>query len=420
MALFNYECDEVKHIIDEVSPNYPQLTTFEKEWLYFHKYGYIPGVPVELEYESVNVNPTGMISNAIPHKYKSAILKGNTLVNLFKNKDTHRDTSKFIYVEEGDKIQVTFKDGVTNGWIGFSFNENVPFEIGKTYTVMNELYKCDDQLMSFGISFGNKIFTNTNPVIGINKLKITIPSDYTEGINWMYYNLNNTNNSATIFSSNLLILEGDYTQEDIPYFEGMQSVKMPVLTTSNEDGTKTNILTVNEDVELRGIGNVKDELNLLTGELTQRIGEVEITGDETFANFFNDGSCVKCSFARSTRLNGNGGLMCDKLPINNILWGTANTEGIRYYEGLIHIAIDKTRLESYDATGVSNYIKSIGGLHLIYKEPTPIIKTVDLTPLNNPYEGTNHYELTSDIPCEAILEVPVVSTGKQTLEEINN
>ena len=60
---------------------------------------------------------------------------------------------------------------------------------------------------------------------------------------------------------------------DIPYFEGIQSVKMPALTTSNEDGTKTNILTVNEDVTLRSNGDICDELNLLTGQLTQRIGE---------------------------------------------------------------------------------------------------------------------------------------------------
>lgn len=33
---------------------------------------------------------------------------------------------------------------------------------------------------------------------------------------------------------------------------------------------KSNILTVNEDVELGSVGEVKDELNLLTGQLTQR------------------------------------------------------------------------------------------------------------------------------------------------------
>ena len=36
---------------------------------------------------------------------------------------------------------------------------------------------------------------------------------------------------------------------------------------------KSNILTVNEDVTLRSNGNICDELNLLTGKLTQRIDE---------------------------------------------------------------------------------------------------------------------------------------------------
>ena len=375
----HYQSECIEEWIKEVEGSYPKLCDYEGEWL-----NYIVESPIgEFPYVTLTDVTEATINNVVPYAYKSAILKGQTLVNLFKNKVTHRDTGKLIYVEEGDKIQATFKDGVTNGWIGFSFKENVPFEIGKTYTVMNELYKCDDQLISFNISLGNKSFTNTKPVIGINKLKIIIPSDYTEGANWMYYNVNNTNNSATIFSSNLLILEGDYTQEDIPYFEGMQSVKMPVLTTTgknlfdgisfkkwwvnvdegvqktetgnnksilinikpntkyrlsgeginrgayaflsanfeelsrggNTTGTrqteespsgskyllwylhnedisncsnvqveegavatsyepyKSNILTVNEDVTLRSNGSVYDELDLLTGKLTQRIDE---------------------------------------------------------------------------------------------------------------------------------------------------
>ena len=44
------------------------------------------------------------------------------------------------------------------------------------------------------------------------------------------------------------------------------SVQMPVLTTSNEDGTKSNILSTSEDVVLRSLPNgVKDTLNLMTG-----------------------------------------------------------------------------------------------------------------------------------------------------------
>ena len=60
----------------------------------------------------------------------------------------------------------------------------------------------------------------------------------------------------------------------------LQSVKMPVLTTSNEDGTKTIILSTPEDLELRGIGDIQDELDCLTGEVTERIKEVVLNGSE--------------------------------------------------------------------------------------------------------------------------------------------
>ena len=58
------------------------------------------------------------------------------------------------------------------------------------------------------------------------------------------------------------------------------SVKMPVLTTSNEGGTKTNILTVNEPIELCGIGDAKDELDLITGEMRQKITKLILDGSE--------------------------------------------------------------------------------------------------------------------------------------------
>ena len=42
------------------------------------------------------------------------------------------------------------------------------------------------------------------------------------------------------------------------------------LVATSYEPYKSNILTVNEDVELGSVGEVKDELNLLTGQLTQR------------------------------------------------------------------------------------------------------------------------------------------------------
>ena len=47
-------------------------------------------------------------------------------------------------------------------------------------------------------------------------------------------------------------------------------------TATSYEPYKSNILTVNEDVTLRGIGDVKDELDVTTGKLTQRIGEIKL------------------------------------------------------------------------------------------------------------------------------------------------
>ena len=87
---------------------------------------------------------------------------------------------------------------------------------------------------------------------------------------------------------------------------------------------KTNILTVNEEVELRGIGEgsnrVEDELDCLTGEVTQRIGEVVLDGsgfyinnqDETSITFAKDGNptiaymnrCINNRFSNLVYVNG--------------------------------------------------------------------------------------------------------------------
>ena len=73
----------------------------------------------------------------------------------------------------------------------------------------------------------------------------------------------------------------------IPYLvtDGVAFIRLSFYNTETYDKNimvtiETNILTINEEVELRGIGEAKDELNLLTGELTERIGEVVLNGSE--------------------------------------------------------------------------------------------------------------------------------------------
>lgn len=316
MALFNYFSDEIKRIIEEVSPNYPQLTTYEKEWLYFYKNEYIPGIPVDLEYKTLHVNPTGSVSNAIPYPYKSAILKGQTLVNVL-NSETIRFT------------------GVSNLKMeGGNFTYDADWEWGKFAYIINGkpntsyLIKHSEKSDGTYIIFRHGVNEHHSTITTIEQKNQLITTDssgqFTISVESEFM-------GTDFIIQNLMVFEYQDGMENwnIPYFEGMQSVENPVLTTTNEDGT-TNILTGNEDVTLRSNGDACDELDLLTGRLTQRIDE------------------------------------------NN--------------EVLSH----------------------------------EVVKSVDLTPLTKPYEGVNHYHLTTNIPCEAIIEVPVVSTGEQTLQEINN
>lgn len=94
------------------------------------------------------------------------------------------------------------------------------------------------------------------------------------------------------------ILKGDTKYRDVDTgeildsFDGTKnlelvSVKMPVLTTSSEDGSKTNILRTPEEVVLKGLGDVQDTLNINTGEMIERIGIAKLSQipDEDFGNF---------------------------------------------------------------------------------------------------------------------------------------
>ena len=158
-------------------------------------------------------------------------------------------------------------------------------------------------------------------------------------------------------------------------------------------------------------------MNVLTGELTQRIGEVVLDGSENWSinNSNNNGhySAFCTNYVSVVESNA----ISNKLPSFN----NSSSRGISI--GKIHPYI----VLSYniEKDGVNNLTTfkeylSQNPLTVQYQLGTELIKTDDSNILKKPYEGTNHYELTSNIPCEVVLEVPVVSTGNQTLEEINN
>ena len=535
MALFNYECDEVKRKIQEVSPNYPQLTTYEREWLYFNKYHYIPGIPVELECETVTVNPYGSVTNAIPFAYKSAILKGQTKIlddlgnecssinspsvttgayinttnggivpstvsfytgflkcptvdfhvkgdNRYKRVSFYDKNKVFIsgidkqitdnttvkiglsdipknavYIRisastSGDNTSYTpntnlFVTDINGKNLIINHLESVKMPVLKT--VGKNLFKPNNKGetggLTFTVSSNNYLVNGTctkdntdfylfNSAMNVdiyqklNSLpigtEISVSKNNKVG-RQIYLCITQKDGSATKYAQKYTTTENDKNIEGFVRFmkgDTFDNAEMNIQVEINSEPTsyepfKTNILTVSEEVELRGIGDVQDELNLLTGELTQRIGEVVLNGNEGWAERTDKATEThKTYYLRNTSIKASSPFICDKLAntsednVNGIF---SNGWDSKYF----FITLSKSTVNNVN--GLKTYLQQ-NPIKVQYQLETESVKTVDLTPLNKPYEGTNHYQLTANIPCKAILKVPVVSTGKQTLEEINN
>lgn len=430
-------------------------------------------------------------ANVMDGHAKSAILSGQTLVNLATTTNFSMTTSGSIA-----PLRYTLPTG--------------------TYTIMADITLSSDGSCLLGFyeghgqsRFNTKIFTSSGKYIWTENITNGNIKSYG------FYVTDNLTTDVTYTLNNLVILSGDHTQEDIPYFTGMQSVKLPVLHTigknllsgyingglnantgedvSASDGIRTsfiaidnaksyylsnipsqswnyvayydsnkqfirrtgagaytsrslsssngqvrdsgyrgdifpcnakyikltsyqnvntgdvaaeellemskstqleegsaatsyepyksNILTVNEDIELRGIGEVKDELNLLTGELTQRVGELFLNGtkgDIIIGNDNNPDLDVMQFFIKGVYY---GGLFDRKQISDRLPQGFNNNNYEHFYvsSSTIVVFVKKTDLETEDVDGFKKWL-SKNPITIYFNLVQPTIKTVDLMP----------------------------------------
>ena len=197
---------------------------------------------------------------------------------------------------------------------------------------------------------------------------------------------------------------------------------------------KSNILTVNEPVELRGIGDVKDTLNCLTGEVTERIGEIVLDGSENWVrrttednqDGFED---TICFYYRATNMTEEYGLrpqvLCDRFNyVNGGYYITGESvssyKDVAYGNRDIFIRIKRERLETEDLDGFKKWLKT--NILTVQYPIEKVIKTVDLTVTDQdgniesiirPIEGTMHLSTSSDtIEPTFTGEVPVEATSQ--------
>lgn len=427
-------------------------------------------------------------ANVMDGPAKSAILKGQTLVNVALTQYMTPSNNASI---NGETITLD----LSRQWSLVEFSKD------NTLLIPNEVYTCilydvvgDTTNVNFSIQNGSSTKLHLKDVGYKFKFTMGIGNDHT---NRLCYVENLVATSGTV-SFKMVLLKGDYTNVDIPYFTGMQSVKMPVLTTTGKNlfdvnkfksigidehgyyvptkfvdsvdyvtlklkpntrytvtgtyisdgktsfvyriennGTyrnlntdfdtdatgvvnirigsnnydvsnarkvekimivestlkniyepfKSNTLSTPEDLELRGIGNVKDELNVATGELTQRIGEIVLDNPHPSHvwNMNADWSMGDVAVFWSSnivKMTGNS-ILCDKFPSLNrnelVIDNVAVKEGIRDGVSSIQIFIAKNKLATPDVAGFKQWL-SQNPLMVQYELATPITKTVDLMP----------------------------------------
>ena len=160
-------------------------------------------------------------------------------------------------------------------------------------------------------------------------------------------------------------------------------------TATTFEDHKSNILSIPEDLELRGVGKVKDELNVATGELTQRIGEVVFDGITNsnvplrYAGEWSTETVSTFQFTLSnsvplipTRIITN----CKMVELENEDLGMVIGRGEK---GTIFIKVAKSIATIDD---FNRYLKT-NNISFAYLLETPTIKTVDLSGTPFGYKG---------------------------------
>ena len=139
---------------------------------------------------------------------------------------------------------------------------------------------------------------------------------------------------------------------------------------------KMNILESDEEINLHRIGDVYDELNLETGELTQRIGEIVLDGRNDEGWIFNSSTDTTHNFycSKNERFNTKPQqlVVCDNLP--SVLYGvgirTAGTTG-----GFNLTLSTETMID--DVAKLKDFL-SQNPLMVQYELAQPVIKTINL------------------------------------------
>ena len=198
---------------------------------------------------------------------------------------------------------------------------------------------------------------------------------------------------------------------------------------------KSNILSTPSDLVLRGIGDIQDILDVNTGEVVERIGEVIFDGSEDEEWFFAEMKGDNYRFRINLDKPGKGyadttPMKCDVFKI-----GTINSENMQeqiatynhdtHFE--VRLILSPATISSNDVSELRSFLKS-KPIKINYQLAQEVHKTVDLSivdqddnPINwmSTFKDTTYISSSSDTTNSLVGEFEAVVKTKDTLVSYN-
>ena len=342
---------------------------------------------------ALNADNTSGISSA-----NFTQVKPNTTYKLTLSSNPSNGTIRFYfydryknYIGYSTDISTIFTTGNNVGYVKFRIHkiggvflsdyENVQFHIEEGSTATSyEPYKSSttkvgllplletEKSCYYSSSTGAKLTSNPN----VNSVKYKV-----QGLSKVYVKVAHSN--FTFWGSNDTYISGQPTITGGDNSEGYLDVPSnAVYMRCAVDNTK--IAEVYEAVVLRKVRDVQDELDLETGKLTQRIGEIVLDGVKNkMSHNSNFNSDTHMTFSIGVKMaTGNTTLLnCDKLPVKNA-YTSENFEGVikNNAGNQLAIRLEKSKIETYGS--INSYLQQ-NPITVQYVLESPITRQVDLS-----------------------------------------
>ena len=194
------------------------------------------------DYSGTSFTINGTSEGAI----KSATLSGQTLVNIVNGHISLTDTNSiYCSFSNGDYVfqaKDSYEGRISPANMMY-LNIIQPLKQNTTYTLIVEQISGGNSSFGLRVGYSSDDFSDISErqsYTGIHK--VTFLTSSTKNVTTLSLRLGAYTDERSISFKNIMIIEGDHTQEDIPYFTGMQSVKMPVLTTTGKNLFDMNIM----------------------------------------------------------------------------------------------------------------------------------------------------------------------------------